>query len=65
MLRWLALYPVDTAGWFSLSRWPGLLTLARAMEARPSALAAALAEGLGPTPFSRPVLPMPPEGSAL
>jgi glutathione S-transferase len=65
MLRWLALYPVDTAGWFTLSRWPGLLAVARAMEARPSSLAAATAEGLGPTPFSRPVLPMPPEGSAL
>jgi glutathione S-transferase len=65
MLRWLALYPVDSAGWFALSRWPGLMAVARAMEARPAALAAATAEGLGPTPFSRPVLPMPPEGSAL
>jgi glutathione S-transferase len=65
MLRWLVLYPVATAGWFSLSRWPGLLAVARAMEARPSALAAATAEGLGPFPFTRPILPTPPEGSAL
>jgi len=64
MLRWLALYPAGTTGWFSLGHWPGLRDVARAMESRPSALAAAMAEGLGPLPFSRPVPPMPPEGSA-
>ncbi len=64
MLRWLALYPAATTSWFTLSRWPGLLAVARAMETRPSALAAATAEGLGPYPFSRPILPTPPEGSA-
>jgi glutathione S-transferase len=64
MLRWLALYPAGTTGWFALTRWPGLLATARAMEAHPSALAAATAEGLGPYPFSRPILPTPPEGSA-
>ncbi len=64
MLRWLALYPAGTTAWFTLSRWPGLLATARAMEQRPSALAAATAEGLGPYPFSRPILPTPPEGSA-
>jgi glutathione S-transferase len=64
MLRWLALYPAGDTGWFVLARWPGLRDIARAMETRPSALAAAMAEGLGPLPFSRPVLPTPPEGSA-
>jgi glutathione S-transferase len=64
MLRWLALYPQGSTAWFALSRWPGLLAIARTMEARPSALAAATAEGLGPYPFSRPLLPTPPEGSA-
>lgn len=65
MLRWLAIYPVATEGWFALSRWPGLQAVARAMEARPATFAAATAEGLGPHPFTRPILPTPPEGSAL
>lgn len=64
MLRWLALYPPQESGWFTLDAWPGLLAVARAMEGRPSAQAAARAEGLGPTPFSRPVPPDLPEGSA-
>lgn len=64
MLRWLALYPTGSTGWFTITRWPGLLAVARAMEARPSGLAAASAEGLGPYPFTRPIPPMPPEGSA-
>lgn len=34
-------------------------------ETRPAAVRAAQAEGLGPTPFSNPGLPNPPEGSAL
>lgn len=63
MLRWCALYGSDT-GWFDLARWPGLLAFARAFEARPAAVRAARAEGLGPTPFSAPVFPTPPEGSA-
>lgn len=64
MLRWLALYPRDATGWFALSRWPHLVALAQRMEARPSTLAAVAAEGLGPTPFSAPILPQPPQGSA-
>ncbi|HHC30120.1 MAG TPA: glutathione S-transferase family protein, partial [Rhodobacterales bacterium] len=64
MLRWLALYPVGDTGWFTLTRWPALHALAARIEARPAALRAAEAEGLGPTPFSAPHYPNPPEGSA-
>ncbi len=64
MLRWLALYPPGSTGWFDLGRWPRLLDVARRMDGRPEALAAARAEGLGPAPFSAPVPPDPPEGSA-
>lgn len=63
MLRWLALYPEGTTAWFSLARWPALLAVARRMDARPETLDAMAAEGLGPSPFSAPVLPNPPEGS--
>ena len=64
MLRWCALYGGDTA-WFDLKRWPRLLDFATRFEIRPAAVLAAQAEGLGPTPFSKPCLPIPPEGSAL
>lgn len=65
MLRWLALYPVNESDWFDLTAYPRLLDMCRTLEVRPSALAAVQAEGLGPTPFSNPRLPAPPEGSAL
>ena len=64
MLRWMALYPAGQSGWFRLSDTPRLERLARLMEDRPSARAAQAAEGLGPTPFTAPSLPDPPEGSA-
>ncbi len=63
MLRWLALYAGQ--GWFDLGRWPGLLALARRMDDWMETSNARQAEGLGPTPFSTPRLPRPPEGSAL
>lgn len=66
LLRWPALYPVDAdRSWFDLSLWPNLQALAQRIEARDSARAAALAEGLGATPFSDPHPATPPEGSAL
>ena len=64
MLRWPALYGGQT-GWFDLSAHPRLMAFARRQEARPAAQRAAAAEGLGPTPFSAPQHPTPPEGSAL
>jgi len=64
-LRWLALYPAGDTGWFDLGRWPALQSLARTLETRDSAQAAARAEGLGPAPFSAPIPPDPPEGAAL
>lgn len=65
MLRWMAIYPADATDWFDLARWPGLNTLATGIEKRQASLRAAAAEGLGPTPFSQPSLPNPPEGSAI
>ncbi len=64
LLRWLALYPEETAGWFDLAAFASLHAVAAAMEARPSALAAAKAEGLGDAIFTRPSYACPPEGSA-
>ncbi|HVG49084.1 MAG TPA: glutathione S-transferase family protein [Rubellimicrobium sp.] len=63
MLRWLALYPRGDAAWFDLQRWPNLLAVAQRMDHRPETQGAVQAEGLGPTPFSAPSLPTPPEGS--
>ncbi len=65
MLRWMAIYPsgFDT-GWFALADYPALHAMCAALEPRPSVTAACIAEGLGPTPFTHPQLPNPPEGSA-
>ncbi len=65
MLRWLALYPSGETDWFDLTRWPSLHRFAQAMDTRTATLSAVTAEGLGPTPFSAPSYPNPPEGSAL
>lgn len=66
LLRWPALYPIRAdRSWFNLLRWPALHALAQQIEARDSVVTAALAEGLGPTPFSDPHPATPPEGSAL
>jgi len=64
-LRWAALYPVGATDWFDLARWPALAALARNLEMRDSTRAAIAAEGLGARPFTAPVPPDPPEGSAL
>ena len=63
LLRWPGLYG-DADGWFDIARWPRLLAFASRTEARPAAITAAIAEGLGPTPFSAPVDCTPAEGSA-
>lgn len=64
LLRWLALYPAATTGWFDLSAHPALHAIAAAMQTRPAAVQAALAEGLGAAIFTQPTYPNPPEGSA-
>lgn len=63
-LRWIALYPRDTAGWWDRDAAPHLAALSARIEARPAARTCALAEGLGPHPFTAPDYPTPPEGSA-
>ncbi|APX11075.1 glutathione S-transferase [Tateyamaria omphalii] len=64
IVRWCALYPAGLTTWFDLTAYPALSQMARQLDTRPAAQAVARAEGLGPTPFSNPVLPTPPEGSA-
>ena len=64
LIRWSVLYPYDGPRWFDAARVPHLQKMALRLEARPSARAVAAAEGLGPTPFSAPRYPEPPEGSA-
>lgn len=64
LFRWLALYPEGATDWFDPSAYPALRALAAAMETRPAALRAAIAEGLGHTIFTRPTYAAPPEGSA-
>ena len=64
LMRWLALYPADRAGWFDLAARPALHSLAAALENRPAARRAAEAEGLGATIFTKPSYACPPEGSA-
>ena len=65
VLRWCALYARHGTGWFDLGRYPALRALARRLEGRPSAIAAAAAEGLGTRPFSQPTPCTPPEGAPL
>ena len=66
MLRWCALYPRDIdRSWFDLTAFPALHAMAQRLEDRNSTRTAQNAEGLGPTPFTAPRAPEPPEGSAL
>ncbi|MBY5933077.1 glutathione S-transferase family protein [Tateyamaria omphalii] len=65
IVRWCALYPAGLTAWFDLSAYPALATIAARLDTRSTTRAVAEAEGLGHTPFSRPVLPNPPEGTAL
>ena len=64
MLRWTVLYPVAAATRPKLADFPALLRIAQRMETHPATQAAIQAEGLGPTPFTAPCLPNPPEGHA-
>jgi glutathione S-transferase len=64
LIRWLALYPRSNPMKPDLAAYPALLAVLSDLERRPSAKRAAEAEGLGPTPFTAPSYPAPPEGSA-
>lgn len=64
-LRWCALYPAGAdRSWFSLAQTPHLHDICRNLEGLPCCHAAQKAEGLGETPFTAPIYPNPPEGSA-
>lgn len=63
ILRWCALYAPLGTEWFDPGAVPALMTIARRVEERPAARAAAVAEGLGPRPFTAPEPCRPPEGS--
>jgi glutathione S-transferase len=63
-LRWIALYPRDTVGWWTYDTAPHLAALCTRIEARPASIRSTKAEGLGPHPFTAPDYPEPPEGNA-
>lgn len=65
MLRWSAIYGPEDRSWFRLSDYPVLARLCQRVETLPATAHARTAEGLGPTPFTAPRRPNPPEGSAL
>jgi len=65
LVRWCALYPTQQTQWFDLRAYPALRDVAHQFETRASTRAAQAAEGLGPTPFTAPQAPTPPEGTAL
>ncbi|MEX0350180.1 MAG: glutathione S-transferase family protein [Paracoccaceae bacterium] len=65
MMRWMALYPADSdRSWFQLTATPHLHRLLSKLELRDATQAAIAAEGLGATPFTSPIHPTPPQGSA-
>jgi len=53
LVRWLILLPPPPYG-IDLAGFPNLRAVLAAHEARPAALRVALADGLGPTPFTNP-----------
>ena len=64
LVRWLALYPSAGPMRPDMAAYPALAAVVSAMEQRPSVRRAALAEGLGEAPFTRPGYARPPVGSA-
>jgi len=65
ILRWAALYGHHGTDWFSPASLPGLMAMAHRLEGRESVRTAAMAEGLGPRPFTAPTPCCPPEGSPV
>lgn len=57
LLRWAAYLPEDPALRFSLAPFPALRSTLAAHEATPAARRLAKADGLGPTPYTAPVVP--------
>lgn len=53
LVRWLIVLPPAPYG-LDLARFPALRSVLAAHEARPAALRVAKADGLGPTPFTKP-----------
>ena len=64
LARWSVLYPKHGRRWFDLAAYPALDALAHAQERRVETPVIARLEGLGPHPFTAPIHPLPPEGSA-
>jgi glutathione S-transferase len=64
LIRWMQLYPSDDCDWLRLSSFPALSELLHLLEMRPAVQSAALAEGLGQRPFTRPTYATPPKGTA-
>ena len=55
LVRWMAMLPPAQYA-VDLTRFPALRAVLAAHETRPAALRVALADGLGPTPFTQPVV---------
>lgn len=65
LLRWSALYPSHAPRWLRLTDYPTLLPLLASLEDTPATRHVCASNGLGPTPFTAPHVPNPPEGSVL
>ena len=59
LFRWAAFLPEDPTLRFSLAPFPALTAMLAAHEATPAARRVAIADGLGPHPFTQPVLNQP------
>ncbi len=65
LLRWARLYPTAAPLALDMGDFPRLNAMLKRLEARPSSIAVAEAEGLGTRPFTTPAPANPPEGVAL
>lgn len=64
LMRWRALYPEGARGGYDPRAWPRLHAMLERLERGAPVRAAIRLEGLGRAPFTAPVYPDPPEGSA-
>ena len=65
MLRWVRLYPRGACDWLDLASLPDLQAMCTRLEQRQSVAALCKAEGMDPRPFTHPLHPNPPEGTAI